>query len=511
MRAKSVMVSVGAAAGLAVIGAGAGAVWDGASGPFALPPEMPADQIPADVLALIGEPGEPLDAVVERIEAAFRAHMASRWIEGEGDRERHMERFVRLGERVNDTVQETHQRWIDRGRDFYAIDHRALWGDAYAEAERGVMKDESDWADARRMTREWLNIARDSGLLDSVMRVEAYRLAVRKVIDPERAVLDSGFSDYTRSVRWISRLLLTEAVDHFQSGRVDRGVEAIGVLFEIAEIPASQGLVLDNLMAMSVYASGARQVIVAVDRGVFDGGLALKMLSRMPRPSWRSMRTDHAYWIYDDLYINGVNALPEFYMTDGRLRVPIAMKSLLMEDDYHMFRFPALRERGTRHANAGELVAALENWISAALDEYAKPTRARDLSRLGFPRQINGALLPMAPGSPEVYFEALDTNERDVGATELALAIEVYRGEHGRVPERLEDLTPGVLKRLPEDPFAPDGRFRYRPDGASRVGYILYSVGDNGEDFGGVRETAFEYDSPRTITPGTDFVILPRR
>lgn len=511
MRAKSVMLGVGAAVGLAVVGVGAGAVWDGASGPFALPPEMPADQIPADVLALIGEPGEPLDKVVERIEAAFRAHMESRWIEGEGDRERHMERFVRLGERVNDTVQETHQRWIDRGRDFYAIDHRALWGDAYAEAERGVMKDESDWADARRMTREWLNIARDSGLLDSVMRVEAYRLAVRKIIDPERKEILREYLDFSNAGRWVTRLLLAEAVDHFQSGRADRAVEVIGVLFEIAEIPGSQGVAIDNLMSLPMFASGARELLVAVDRGVIDDDNAAEMLTLWASPDWLAKRRDYAYIIYDDLYMPGFNMLTHYYRSDGRVAAGIAMSSLLREVEGSVLRFPALRGSGDRHANAGELADALEAWMVLAAEEYAKPTREQDLSRVEFPSRYNGALLPRIQERDQVYFHALDTQKRTIGAAELALAIEVYRGEHGRVPQRLEDLTPGVLERLPEDPFAPDGRFRYRPDGASRVGYILYSVGDNGEDFGGVRETAFEYDSPRTITPGTDFVILPRR
>ncbi len=511
MRAKRMMVVVGAAAGLAVIGVGAGAVWDGASGPFALPPEMPADQIPADVLALIGEPGEPLDAVIERIEAAFRAHMESRWIEGEGDREAHRKRFLEVGERAEASTREVLELWIDRGVDFYGISASSLWGADFSERDPGSMDDVNNWTNERKMTREWLGLARESGLLDDILDIERYRLAVRKVIDPERPLGDSGWLDFGQSMRACARVLGAEAVDRFERGDSAGGIEIIETVFAIAEIGASQGVVIENLNALSVQRTGTSVLLTAADRGKIDADHAASMLSRIRTPDWEAMRSDHAYWFYDMLYIVGPNSLSQYYRADGRLRVPIAMKSLLMDEDYYLFRFPALRERGLRHANAGELVSAMEHWIAAALDEFAEPTRERDLSRIEFPRRVNGAVLPVAPETSQNYFGALDLGEREFGAAELALAIEVYRGEHGRVPERLEDLTPGVLERLPEDPFAPDGRFRYRPDGESRVGYILYSVGDDGEDHGGVRSEPDEYGSTIPTRPGSDYVILPRR
>jgi hypothetical protein len=61
------------------------------------------------------------------------------------------------------------------------------------------------------------------------------------------------------------------------------------------------------------------------------------------------------------------------------------------------------------------------------------------------------------------------------------LAIRLYRADHGRLPERLEQLAPKHLRQLLDDPFT--GRPPiYRSRGES---YLLYSVGPDLDDDGG--------------------------
>jgi len=68
----------------------------------------------------------------------------------------------------------------------------------------------------------------------------------------------------------------------------------------------------------------------------------------------------------------------------------------------------------------------------------------------------------------------------------IALALRLYDVEHGRWPERLEELAPDYLPALPGDPFAPNERpIGYRPDAPKPV---LYSVGSDGIDDGGEYE-----------------------
>ncbi len=61
----------------------------------------------------------------------------------------------------------------------------------------------------------------------------------------------------------------------------------------------------------------------------------------------------------------------------------------------------------------------------------------------------------------------------------LSLALRAHRAERGAPPRRLDELVPRYLRRLPADPFAPDGRFRYRYNGSRGM---LYSIGADGRD-----------------------------
>lgn len=71
-------------------------------------------------------------------------------------------------------------------------------------------------------------------------------------------------------------------------------------------------------------------------------------------------------------------------------------------------------------------------------------------------------------------------------------AVELYRARHGRLPESLADLVPGVLDELPIDPYSGEPlvyRIAEAGDPSAPRGFILYSVGpdltDDGGDFRG--------------------------
>lgn len=95
------------------------------------------------------------------------------------------------------------------------------------------------------------------------------------------------------------------------------------------------------------------------------------------------------------------------------------------------------------------------------------------------------------PATPDQFTERLAglfrniqywTSEARRGLLLLALACQVYYGEHNQYPAKLEDLTPMILKELPEDPYAKSGSYGYRRTGK---GFIVYSIGPDGVDDGG--------------------------
>ncbi len=86
--------------------------------------------------------------------------------------------------------------------------------------------------------------------------------------------------------------------------------------------------------------------------------------------------------------------------------------------------------------------------------------------------------------------DTLSGLEVERGATLLMIAIARHRFDHGLYPDSLDALVPVYLDDLPRDVLAPDGLFRYRvvDKHAERVsdGVLLYSVGPDGVDDGGV-------------------------
>jgi hypothetical protein len=65
----------------------------------------------------------------------------------------------------------------------------------------------------------------------------------------------------------------------------------------------------------------------------------------------------------------------------------------------------------------------------------------------------------------------------------LALAMHVYRACHGQFPEDPEDLVPQFISEVPRDPFDGDALKLKRCEHGS----VIYSIGANMTDDGGVR------------------------
>ena len=88
-------------------------------------------------------------------------------------------------------------------------------------------------------------------------------------------------------------------------------------------------------------------------------------------------------------------------------------------------------------------------------------------------------------------------------AARMALAAERYRKTHGRLPNALGDVAPDFIETVPLDPF--DGQpLRYRK---LDTGFMVYSVGKDGADNGGVQTDA----AGQKFGPGTDITFTIAR
>jgi hypothetical protein len=61
----------------------------------------------------------------------------------------------------------------------------------------------------------------------------------------------------------------------------------------------------------------------------------------------------------------------------------------------------------------------------------------------------------------------------------VALALQMYRADHGNYPEKLDQLVPMYLTTVPNDLYALKGQLRYRKAGNR---YVLWSIGPDGKD-----------------------------
>ncbi len=88
------------------------------------------------------------------------------------------------------------------------------------------------------------------------------------------------------------------------------------------------------------------------------------------------------------------------------------------------------------------------------------------------------------------YGNACDMQEASELGAALMLAIENFAYEHGRYPSALNELVPEYMIELPQDPYAMEPRtwqYRLLPNAPrGERPYVLYSVGLDGNDDGGL-------------------------
>ncbi|MBD3177811.1 MAG: hypothetical protein GF320_21770 [Armatimonadia bacterium] len=121
-----------------------------------------------------------------------------------------------------------------------------------------------------------------------------------------------------------------------------------------------------------------------------------------------------------------------------------------------------------------------ESWVHADLDDDV-PTIIRAIA----------AYVPYSERTQERH-AAFETQ---LVGVELIAAIEAYRISEGAYPETLDQLAPGFVPDIPVDPWTGEALV-YRRDGER---YLLYSVGPDGVDDGGVSERPYQYEPDQVL------------
>lgn len=175
----------------------------------------------------------------------------------------------------------------------------------------------------------------------------------------------------------------------------------------------------------------------------------------------------------------------------GRLLARLSLNALdwdaiLRIGNEHYDRLAAAARKTDRR----ERQAALATELEAAKRQMAELRDGEALQKLfaqaGNPRAAisqwvgKTTVLLLLPALTQIGI-AEDRAEQRMRSLNVVLALAAYRSDHGGYPERLEALSPRYLPELPQDVFTGES-LQYR---TTAGGYLLYSVGPNGEDDGG--------------------------
>lgn len=151
---------------------------------------------------------------------------------------------------------------------------------------------------------------------------------------------------------------------------------------------------------------------------------------------------------------------------------------------------------------------------AAAADDALPPWRNRErTSDAAYTSMMNSGLYLAVPflsslqgaqdeGPMYTSFRDRDRLEAKRSAVLVVLALEAYRREHRAYPGNLAELVPTHLPRVPLDPF--DGSaMRYRAPSGGESRPLLYSVGADGVDDGGLMPTTKEDRSAVSRLPSS--------
>ncbi len=146
-----------------------------------------------------------------------------------------------------------------------------------------------------------------------------------------------------------------------------------------------------------------------------------------------------------------------------------------------------------------EVSSALEEEIKQLEAEVTDPKAALlELlagNRAVVTKRMSGVFLALLTPALMAATEAEDRGATRHTLIHVALALDGYRSDHGAYPPDLSALSPKYIEKLPKDIYTgKDFRYR-RQDG----GYLVYSLGKNGEDDDGRNRhmDAIDWDDPK--------------
>ncbi len=287
-------------------------------------------------------------------------------------------------------------------------------------------------------------------------------------------------------------------------------IEDVLTIVRLGKLMQQDPLLIGQLVAMAITSLGNTQMVTVVREGQFDGPTLENLLEAFPPTDLRgAMRRSvvEGERLFMLSILTQLAADPEAItelapMLDHELAFDEEAKAEKLPEIVRNYKAIApridydelLRVVNQNYDGLGKALAGDEEArkilkrYGEAFEASHKAGLAKTLAKLAqsddadhITREFTAQFcsdVPAAFGRAMVLARRTDAY-RDLAR--LAIALEIYRKKQGQYPASLAALSPKIIKAVPVDPFN-DKPLVYR---VTEAGYVLYSVGSNGEDDGG--------------------------
>jgi hypothetical protein len=284
-------------------------------------------------------------------------------------------------------------------------------------------------------------------------------------------------------LRDLGRLFAVEALSHAEASRAGSSSDSIRNVLRLADALENEPLMMSQLVRLNVLHT-AYDALQAVQTSHPFAERELRALVADLRAQNIAAMTATALMGERVIVAHTVDRL-----ISGELSIKDVIKSRRDPEGAGLINIRGL----LKFLPLREKAAALGVMAKAVDASRLPPWQALKAMRVirqreAIPIRINTEIVTfLLPAFEPIHRRALLAWARRDAAV-IGLSCELYKSRHGRYPDELGRLAPEFLKDIPPDPFT--GKpFVYRRKGEGEAaGFIVYSVGDNLTDDGGVKE-----------------------
>jgi hypothetical protein len=291
------------------------------------------------------------------------------------------------------------------------------------------------------------------------------------------------FPEYA-DMRRLARLLRYRAIDAAQRGDSAGALRDVNTIFRMTDHLSNQPVLIGFLVSAAMDAIGHRTLADVLQTAKLSAAQAQTWQVAQPRIDWnkaflRSMQGERTFMLW------AFTATPELLRDSWGWGGEESTSTLrfLFKPLYYLW-MPVLKIDQLYSLRLWKQhIAGLQPMQVPAPQDHAQKLDQQVIDAP--PYAILTRMLFPVFSRTRHHRDRIEVFERQ---QIIALALAVYRTQHGRYPATLQEAAKAWGKPLPLDVFG-DKPFRYRSDGRT---FTLYSIGDNRQDDKGRGRLGFD-------------------